>query len=291
MKELCIVSGKGGTGKTTITASFVALAENKVIADCDVDAPDLHLILNPEIKERQEFRGSKIAVIDMNKCTECGTCEEVCEFDAIRNIQLDPIICEGCNVCVISCPADAITLEEQVSGYAFISNTKYGPMSHAQLNVAEEASGKLITLVRNNAKNIAEEQGLAMIIIDGPPGIGCPVISSLSGVDLALIITEPTQSGLHDLLRILKLTEGFGTMPMVCINKYDLNKDNCDEITSFCNDNNIDVVGKIPYDPIVTKAMVAGEAVVEFGGVVAEEVIRMWKAIENLICSKKLDNL
>ena len=279
MKELCIISGKGGTGKTTITASFVALAENKVIVDCDVDAPDLHLILKPEVKEKEEFRGSKIAVIDMNKCTECGTCEEVCEFDAIKDTHVNNILCEGCNVCVISCPENAITLEEQLSGYAFISETRYGPMSHARLNVAEEASGKLITLVRNNAKRMAKEKGLDLILIDGPPGIGCPVISSLSGVDLALIVTEPTQSGLHDMLRILKLTEGFGTTSMVCINKYDINTKNTDEIVAFCNDNDIAVVGKVPYDPIVTEAMVEGEAVVEFGGKVAEEIIRMWGSI------------
>ncbi|MDY6964754.1 MAG: ATP-binding protein [Halobacteriota archaeon] len=286
MKELCIVSGKGGTGKTTITASFVALAEGKVIADCDVDAPDLHLILNPKIKEKQEFRGSKIAVIDMDKCTECGTCEEVCEFDAIRDIQLNPILCEGCNVCAISCPVDAISLEEQVSGYAFISDTRYGPMSHAQLNASEEASGKLITLVRNNAKNIAEVQGMDLIIIDGPPGIGCPVISSLSGVDLALIVTEPTQSGLHDLLRILELTEGFGTTPMVCINKYDINTKNTDEIVAFCHENDISVVGRIPYDPIVTKAMIAGKAVVDCESKVSEEITSMWRLVRDLFYSK-----
>lgn len=287
MKELCIISGKGGTGKTTITASFVALAENKVIVDCDVDAPDLHLILKPEVKEKQEFRGSKIAVIDMNKCTECGTCEEICEFDAIKDTQLNPILCEGCNVCVISCPEDAITLEEQLSGHAFISETRYGPMSHALLNVAEEASGKLITLVRNNAKKIAKEKGLDLILIDGPPGIGCPVISSLSGVDLALIVTEPTQSGLHDLLRILELTKGFGTSSVVCINKYDINKKNTDKIVAFCDDNNISVVGKIPYDPVVTQAMIEGGTVVEFGGRVAEEIVQMWNAVNDFFCSKK----
>ena len=193
-------------------------------------------------------------------------------------------------MCAISCPVNAITLEEQVSGYAFTSDTRYGPMSHAQLNIAEEASGKLITLVRRNAKNIAEEQGLDLIIIDGPPGIGCPVISSLSGVDYALIVTEPTQSGLHDLLRILELTKGFSINPIVCINKCDINKRNADKIISFCNDNNIAVVGKIPYDPAVTKAMVAEEAVVKYGGVVADKIISMWEAVENLIYNNKFDN-
>jgi len=284
MKELCIISGKGGTGKTSITSSFVALAEDKVIVDCDVDAPDLHLILKPEIEEEHEFRGSSLAVIDADKCTECGACEEICEFDAITDIRVNPILCEGCNVCTITCPEDAITLEEQLSGYVFISETRFGPMSHAQLNIAEEASGKLITQVRNNARKIAEDRGFDLIIIDGPPGIGCPVISSLSGVDIALIITEPTLSGLHDLSRILQLVKGFGTTALVCINKYDINTSNADEIVTFCEDMGISVVGRLPYDQIVTEAMVAGKAVVEFSdSELADEMTRMWGTVKNLL--------
>ncbi|MDY6865006.1 MAG: 4Fe-4S binding protein [Halobacteriota archaeon] len=284
MKELCIISGKGGTGKTTVTSSFATLAEEKVIVDCDVDAPDLHLIMKPEIIEKNEFRGSSLAVIDPKKCTECDICEEVCEFDAITDTKVNKILCEGCNVCTISCPEDAITLEEQISGYAYISETRFGPMSHAQLDIAEEASGKLITQVRNNAKEIAEERGLDLIITDGPPGIGCPVISSLSGVDLTLIITEPTHSGLHDLSRILELVKGFGATALVCINKYDINTGNADAIIKFCESRGVPVVGKLPYDPIVTEAMVAGKAVVEFGdSEIANQIKKMWGEVKDLL--------
>jgi MinD superfamily P-loop ATPase len=282
MKQLCIVSGKGGTGKTSIAASFAALAENKVIADCDVDAPDLHLLLKPKIKEKFEFKGSKTAVIDRTKCTECGLCEEVCRFDAIRGmeIEIDKILCEGCGVCVYSCPENAIILEENISGYAFISDTRYGSMSHAQLNIAEEASGKLVTLVRNNAIEIAKREDKDLILIDGPPGIGCPVIASLTGVDLALIVSEPTMSGIHDLDRMLRLISHFDITPFVCINKYDVNMENTKKIVEFCKDKNIMVVGEIPYDSIVTKAMVAGKAIVEFdGGRVTEGIKEMWEIV------------
>jgi MinD superfamily P-loop ATPase len=285
MKQICIISGKGGTGKTTIAASFVALAENKVIVDCDVDAPDLHLILKPKIKERQEFTGSKTAVIDRDKCMECGKCEEACKFDAIHSpsgtrpkFEVDKILCEGCGVCIYLCPEDAIVLEENISGYAFISDTKYGPMSHAQLNIAEEASGKLVTLVRNNAIEIAKEEDKDLILIDGSPGIGCPVIASLTGVDLALIVSEPTMSGLHDLDRILELTNHFDIVPLVCINKYDINIENARKIEEFCRERCVEVVGKISYDPVVTMAMIAGEPVVEFDdGKVADEIKDIWE--------------
>ena len=286
MREITIISGKGGTGKTTLVGSFAALAENKVIADCDVDAPDLHLLLHPEIIKREEFKGLKVAVMDKTLCTECGTCEETCRFNAIALTEdsgyaVNPARCEGCGACVFTCPQEALTLKERVSGYAFISKTKYGTMAHAQLNIAEEASGKLVTVVRNNAQQVAEKESCELILIDGAPGIGCPVIASLAGVDLALIVTEPTMSGLHDLERILDVTRHFGIGSVVCVNKYDINEENSNRITEFCRQRGVEMVGNIPYDPVVTEAMVAGMPVVEFsGGVVSEAIKDVWRGIK-----------
>jgi len=286
MRQITIISGKGGTGKTTLVGSFAALAENKVIADCDVDAPDLHLLVHPEIIKKEEFKGVKVAVMDKTLCTECGTCEETCRFNAIASTEesgyaVNPARCEGCGACVFTCPQEAVTLKERVSGYAFISKTNYGTMVHAQLNIAEEASGKLVTVVRNNAQQVAEKESCELILIDGSPGIGCPVIASLTGVDLALIVTEPTMSGLHDLERILDVTRHFGIASAVCINKYDINEDNSERITEFCRQRGIQVVGKIPYDSVVTEAMVAGMPVVEFsGGVVSDAIRDVWGGIK-----------
>ncbi len=285
MKQITIISGKGGTGKTTLVGSFAALAENKVIADCDVDAPDLHLLLHPEIIKKEEFKGLKVAVMDKTLCTECGTCEETCRFNAIALTEesgyaVNPARCEGCGACVFTCPQEALTLKERVSGYSFISKTKYGTMAHAQLNIAEEASGKLVTVVRNTAQQVAEKESCELILIDGAPGIGCPVIASLAGVDLALIVTEPTMSGLHDLERILDVTRHFGIGSVVCINKYDINEENSKRITEFCRQRGVEMVGCIPYDPVVTEAMVAGMPVVEFSeGVVSNAIKDVWGCI------------
>ena len=285
MKQITIISGKGGTGKTTLVASFAALAENIVIADCDVDAPDLHLLLHPEIIKTEEFEGLKVAEMDKTKCIECGRCEEACRFKAISDTgsgyAVNPTRCEGCGVCVFVCDQDAIKLKERVSGYAFISKTKYGTMAHAQLNIAEEASGRLVTVVRNNAQRVAEEEGSELILIDGSPGIGCPVIASLTGVDLALVITEPTMSGLHDLERILDVTQHFGIASVVCINKYDINEANSRVITEFCRARGVTIVRNIPYDPIVTEAMVAAMPVVEFSdGAVSDAIKEIWASIK-----------
>ena len=286
MKQLTVISGKGGTGKTTLVGAFAVLAENKVIADCDVDAPDLHLLLHPEIVTKQEFKGLKVAVLDKSLCSECGTCEETCRFNAIVSTEdsgyaVNPARCEGCGACVYTCPQEALSLQERVSGSVFISSTKYGPMAHAQLNIAEEASGKLVTVVRDNALRIAEQEGYDLILIDGAPGIGCPVIASLTGVDLALIVTEPTMSGLHDLERILDVTTHFGIASTVCINKYDINEENSRRITEFCRQRGVEIVGKIPYDPVVTEAMVAGMPVVEFSEEVVSKAIRdIWERIQ-----------
>ena len=287
MKQIVVISGKGGTGKTTIVASLAALAKNAVVADCDVDAPDLHLILKPEIKETHEFKGSKTAVKDDSKCIDCGKCKEVCRFDAVNeNFEIDYTLCEGCGACVFVCPVNALKLEEKISGYAYISQTRYGPMSHAKLNIGEEASGKLVVVVKENAKRIAEKEGRNLILIDGSPGIGCPVIASLSGADLALIVTEPTMSGIHDLKRILSVAGHFNVKPVVCINKYDINSGNSNKIMDFCRNAGIEAVGKIPFNPVVTGAMVAGISVVEFSDdEVSDEIKSMWDKIKILICN------
>jgi len=282
MKQLTILSGKGGTGKTTITASFAVLAKNVVVADCDVDAPDLHMLLHPEVIETQEFKGSKLAVIDEEKCTKCGLCREKCRFDAVtEDITIDSISCEGCGVCAIVCPVNAITLIERISGHAYISKTKYGFMAHAMLSPGEANSGKLVTLVRQNAKILAESEKSDLIIIDGPPGIGCPVIASVTGVNAGLVVTEPTMAGIHDLERALQLLRHFNVPPFVCVNMYDINKDNADKIVNFCKENGIEVVGKIPFNPVVTKAMVNGKPIVEyaFESDVAKEIEKMWEKI------------
>ena len=285
MKQLTVLSGKGGTGKTTITASFAVLAKNAVVADCDVDAPDLHMLLHPEIIKTQEFKGSKLAVIDKAKCVECGLCREKCRFDAItEDFTVDPISCEGCGVCTIICPVNAIELTERISGHAYISKTKYGFMAHAMLSPSESNSGKLVTLVRQNARILTEKENCDLIIIDGPPGIGCPVIASVTGIDAGLVVTEPTMSGIHDLERALQLLKHFNVQPFVCVNMYDINKDNTEKIVGFCEENGIKAVGKITFNPIITEAMVNGKPIVEYApeSNVAKEIERMWKKMFQL---------
>jgi MinD superfamily P-loop ATPase len=282
MKQLTVISGKGGTGKTSITAAFASLAVNAVFADCDVDAADLHLIFKPEIKKTMGFYGLKIADINKNICTDCKKCFESCRFDAInKNIKIIKESCEGCGVCAYVCPVDAIKMIDRDSGFAYISSSRFGPMAHAVLKTAEEASGKLVTVVRENAKKLAEEKKKDLILIDGPPGIGCPVIASLTGVDLVLIVTEPTLSAIHDLERILGVAYHFKIPAVVCINKFDINLDNTERITKYCEQNNIDVVGKLPYDTIITKAMTHGKNIIEFSdGKLSNEIRKMWDKIK-----------
>ena len=289
MKEITIVSGKGGTGKTSIAAAFASLSENAVFADCDVDAADLHLILKPRIKKTMKFSGLKIAKIDKDICIDCKKCYKSCRFNAIdSDINLFKESCEGCGVCKFVCPVQAIEMIDRDSGFAYISETRFGPMAHAVLNTAEEASGKLVNVVRNNAKNIAEEKHKDLIIIDGPPGIGCPVISSITGVDLLLIVTEPTLSAIHDLKRILGVANHFQIPAVVCINKSSINAENTSEIEKYCMKNNILVVGKIHYDTIITKAMIHEKSIIEFSdGKLSSDLREIWDKI--LILIKKND--
>jgi MinD superfamily P-loop ATPase len=289
MRQLTILSGKGGTGKTTITASFAVLAKNAVVADCDVDAPDLHMLLHPEVIEMQQFKGSKIAVIDETKCVRCGACREKCAFGAITSdLKVDAIACEGCGVCTMACPANAVTLAERVSGSAYISKTRYGFMAHAMLHPGESNSGKLVTLVRQNTKRLAEKEKSDLIIIDGSPGIGCPVIASITGVDAGLVVTEPTLSGIHDLERVLRLLDHFRVAPFVCVNMFDINKGNTERILSFCDENSVKVVGRIPFSPKVTEAMVNGKTIMEYfpRGAVAKEIEDVWEKISSLALRK-----
>ena len=285
VKQITVLSGKGGTGKTSLTASLAVLAQKAVLTDCDVDAPDLHLLLKPEVVETQEFKASRVAVMDEGTCVQCGKCEEHCRFGAIEKLVIDPVLCEGCGVCVYICPVAAVDIEERISGYAFISKTKYGSMSHARLNPGEENSGKLVTLVRQNAKKIAETENCELIINDGPPGIGCPVRATVGGDDMGLIVVEPTLSGIHDMERALGLLNHFKIPALVCVNKYDLNEENTDKIVEFCGSNGVEVVGKIPFDQIVTEAMVAGKPVVEYSpkSRISTDIIELWKrTLENV---------
>lgn len=265
MKELLIISGKGGTGKTTITAALASLATNMVMCDADVDAADLHLLMNPAPKEITDFKGGGIAVINLDKCISCGLCRELCRFDAIsEDFHVDGISCEGCGVCVDFCPENAIDFPQQTCGRWFISDAKYGPMVHARLGIAEENSGRLVTLIRQEAKKLAEKEKRDLIIIDGPPGVGCPVIASIGGVTAVMIVAEPTVSGFHDMKRVAELAAYFKVPGMLCVNKYDLNLDKTIEIENFAKEKNMMVVGRIPFDSDFTKAMIQGQNIFEY---------------------------
>jgi MinD superfamily P-loop ATPase len=284
MKQITVISGKGGTGKTTILASLAALVKRAVLVDADVDAADLHLLLKPQVLRREPFVASQVAVIDPEKCDQCGKCAEACRFEAIRDLQVDPISCEGCGVCFHICPRGAILLKEVQSGEWFISQTRYGPMVHAKLGVAQENSGKLVTLVRREAQKIAREGGYPLILIDGPPGIGCPVIASLGGVNAVLVVTEPSVSGIHDLERVLGVSRHFQVPAWVCVNKWDINPENTAKIREYCQQQGCPVIGEIPFDPVVTKAMVMESAVVEYSsGIVSQEIKKMWTKFERLL--------
>ncbi len=289
IEELVVISGKGGTGKTSLTASFAVLADNAVIADCDVDAADLHLVLAPRVMERHEFQSGHEAVIRMAQCVGCGVCRDYCRFDAVKMIQeansrqtfaVDPFSCEGCGVCVRFCPAKAIDFPERVCGEWMVSETRRGAMVHARLGLAAENSGKLVSIVRREARRIAEENGNGLIIVDGPPGIGCPVISSLTGASRVLVVTEPTVSGEHDLERVLALTKHFSIPTSVCVNKWDINPKMTERIEKKAGEADARIVGRIRYDSGVTKAQLQQLSVVETDTPSAEDIRRVWEQLE-----------
>ena len=287
MKELVIISGKGGTGKTSLMAAFASLAENKVLCDADVDAADLHLIMDPEIRERHEFESGNTAIINQDKCTECGLCLDLCRWNAIsQDYRVDPIECEGCGVCAYFCPEDAIDFPVNHCGEWFISDTRFGPMAHARLGIAEENSGKLVALVRQQGKKLAEDKNLDLILTDGPPGVGCPVIASLGGATAVLIVTEPTVSGRHDMERVSQLAAFFKVPAMVCVNKFDLNLEATEAIENFAREEKVTVLGRIPFDHIFTKSMVQGQTIFEYDGnsQAARAVRELWtKVTEALV--------
>lgn len=285
VKELVLISGKGGTGKTSLLGAFASLAKDMVLCDADVDAADLYLILEPEVNERQDFQEGHRAVINPDRCTECGECRRLCRWNAISpEFEVDPIDCEGCGVCVYFCPAEAIDFPLKTCGELFISETRVGPMVHARLGIAEDNSGKLVTLTRKQAKELATKKGLKLILTDGPPGLACPVIASITGATGVLIVTEPTLSGHHDMDRVVELAHHFGIPASVCINKCDLNPDMTETIEEYAGQRGLPVVGRIPFDPVFTEAMVQKQTIIEYNS--SSEAAQAVKGIwERLISS------
>jgi MinD superfamily P-loop ATPase len=295
MKQLVILSGKGGTGKTTVAAALAHLASQElpiVLADADVDAANLELVLDPVKQEEHDFMSGQVAVIDAEKCIACGMCAEVCRFDAVMEeggiYRVDPLACEGCASCFYQCPEEAIWMQEQHAGRWFRSDSRFGPLFHAHLFAGQENSGKLVTLVKQQGRLLALDTGAELLVVDGPPGIGCPVISASAGADVALHVVEPTVSGVHDLERIMGTTDHFGVPSLVAINKVDLNLGRSDEIAAFCTERGVEVVGRIPYDTVVTEAMVQGQPVTDYAdGTVTEALEAMWSRIRERLLSGK----
>lgn len=294
MKQLVVLSGKGGTGKTTVTAALAHLASRElpiVLADADVDAANLELVLDPKKLETHDFMSGKLAVIDPEKCTACSICETVCRFDAILPpaespfsyaYQVDDLACEGCGSCYYQCPDDAIRLRERHAGRWFRSESRFGALFHAHLFAGEENSGKLVTLVKQQGRLLASDTDAQLLLMDGPPGIGCPVISASAGADMALLVVEPTVSGVHDLQRILGTTEHFGVPALVVINKADLNSKRSDEVANFCEGRRVALVGRIPYNDVVTEAMVQGQPVTSYtDGTVTEALRGVWARVKD----------
>jgi len=281
MKQLAVISGKGGTGKSSVVAGLAALAAPVVTADCDVDAADLHLIFDPTTTRQGSFASGLLASIDPDLCSGCGRCIELCRFDAIApDFVVDALACEGCGVCADHCPADAIALTERVAGHWYASQSRFGPLAHARLDPGAENSGRLVARVREEAKTLAGEAGLELILIDGSPGVGCPVISTITGVDLALVVTEPTVAGQHDLARVLDLTAHFRVPTLVAVNKADLHLPTRDAIIEMARARGARWVGDLPYDPAVTRAMVQGRSVPEYGPSPAADALRaLWQEV------------
>ena len=289
MKEILIVSGKGGTGKTSIIGSFAHLAKNKILVDCDVDASDLHLLLSPHPTEEHEFKSGVKARVEADKCSSCGMCAELCQFDSIimeDTAVISELNCEGCGVCAHFCPEECIVLDENHCGSWYVADTDYGKLVHAQLFAGEENSGKLVSFIKNKARELAEETSTELILIDGAPGVGCPVIASLSNVDLAVVITEPTLSGQHDLERILDLTDHFKIPALICVNKWDLHPEMSDTIEAACKNRGVELLGKIPFDPKVIDCQLQGLPVTSNDTSIANSSIRdIWKKLQQKINS------
>ncbi len=286
MTELTIISGKGGTGKTSVTASFAALAKNAVFADCDVDAANMHLVMVPDIKKTVVFTGGKSAAIEAEKCIGCGKCYKHCRYGAIKpaedgKYKVNEYACEGCGVCARVCPADAVRFEEAESGEWYVSDTRFGTMVHAKLYTAAENSGKLVSEVRMEARKRAKEANAEWLLVDGPPGIGCPVIASITGTNGILVVTEPTVSGMHDLERVLGLAAHFALPAYLCVNKWDLNEEMTENIEKMAADLGCISVGRIRYDNAVTSAQVAFKTVIEHGGEAAEDIKEIWKNLKS----------
>lgn len=291
MREIVIISGKGGTGKTSLTGAFAHLAENKIICDLDVDAPDLHLLLRPRREREEEFYSGFEARIDPGKCDRCGVCASMCRFGAVverdGGYAVNPLKCEGCKVCVAFCPASAIRFPEKHCGQWYISSTRFGPLVHAQLFPGGENSGRLVMVLKQQARELAKARGVDRILCDGAPGIGCPVISSLSGTDLAVAVTEPTPSGRHDLERVADLCSHFRVAFAVMINKEDLNPRETSRIESFCRERSYPVLARLPHDPMVTRAMVQGLVVTEMPeGDFSRELRKAWAQMEEIVSSR-----
>ncbi len=277
VNEIAIISGKGGTGKTTVCVALGTLAGDVVMADCDVDAPDVHILLSPSIKSKTDFIASKVAVIDPNVCTECGLCEERCRFHAITSSQIDSISCEGCGVCAHVCPENAIGMVDRQSGYLYDSDTRIGPLIHAKLLPGEGNSGRLVTEVRKLSTEVATDKGISTVLIDGSPGIGCPVIATVTGIKLGVIVTEPTIAGIHDMQRVAELLGRFRVKITVIINKFDLNDENTKAIERYCRDNDIEILGKIKFDTVMTRSMVAVQTLPEYAP--DHEITRLLRSI------------
>ncbi len=280
VREIAVVSGKGGAGKTTVTASFALLSGRKIVVDADVDAPDLHIILKPEVLQAHAFKGHKIARINKRLCNECGLCRKLCRFNAINDeFSVDEVMCEGCALCYFACPESAVTMEEKESGFWFVAKSKAGIMVHAKLYPGEENSGKLVTQIRRKAKEIAQEENVSLILIDGPPGIGCPVISSTTGVTDVVLVTEPTLSGFHDLRRVVELLKAFNSRMWLIINRFDINVEKSQEMENWALSSGIEFLGRLPTDPNIPTLQAQCKAPVEEDTLSGEMLKEMWEKL------------
>ena len=293
MKQLVILSGKGGTGKTAVTSSFAHLSylgsngSRAVFVDADVDAANLELLIGASPLEEHEFQGGEIAQIDQEICVSCGICQEVCRFDAVRfdpagqGFEIDPLGCEGCAACFYQCPDEAIAMVPRLSGYWFRSESRFGPLFHARLRPAQENSGKLVALIKQRAREASGEEGLPLMVVDGPPGIACPAIAAVTGADMVLIVAEPTLAGIHDLKRAQKMAAHFQVETMVCVNKADLHPQGAEQIEEHCRSQGVKIVGSIPFDETVTRALVEGQPVTEYSpqAPASQALLKLWENV------------